>query len=57
MPDFERLYRKLELRIANVEEQRVIIAYHAGLDRARKETAVVVCVAALTFIALRAFTG
>lgn len=53
MPDFERLYRKLELHMANGEEQRVVMAYHAGLDRARKEIAVIFAVAALTFTALR----
>lgn len=57
MPDFERLYRKLELHMADGADQRIVMAYHAGLDRARKEIAIVMCVAALTFIAIRVFTG
>lgn len=53
MPDFERLYRKLELDLAHGEEQRIVLAYHAGLDRARKEIAVISVVAAVVFVLLR----
>jgi hypothetical protein len=57
MADFEQLYKKLDLHMANNEEQRVVMDYHAGPGRARKEIAVMVCVATSIFIAFRAFAG
>jgi hypothetical protein len=42
MPDMERLFRSLELHLEKDPQKReVISAYHAGLDRARKEIALI----------------
>ena len=57
MPDMERLTRDLELHLANEKDKRIIEAYHAGLDRARKEVAVIVASAALVFVVIRAFVA
>lgn len=40
MPDFERPLRSLQIDNAQTDEEKeVVVAYHAGLDRARKEVA------------------
>ena len=53
MPDFERVLRQLEIDMADNDRKLAIKAYHMGLDRARKEIAVIVAVATITFILLR----
>ncbi len=52
MPDFERIFRKIELDLAPTPEAKAYVAgKHAGLDRARKEVLVVVGLIALGGIA------
>lgn len=48
MPDFERPLRQLALDMAKTPQQRAELeAYHRGKDRARREMAIVVLVAAI----------
>lgn len=53
MPDFERITSKLEAEITTENEKLAVLAYRAGMNRARKEVAVIFAVAMLTFVALR----
>lgn len=46
MPDFERITRKLEIDLATNDRKPVITAFHAGLDRARTEVAIIAAIVA-----------
>ncbi len=58
MPDFERPLRDLRLHLAkSPQEKDVIIAYHKGLDQARKEIAVIAFAIALIVLAIAFLIG
>jgi hypothetical protein len=44
MPDFEREFRQLRLDKASEADKRVVSAYFAGMDTARKEVAVIAAI-------------
>lgn len=60
MPDFERATRSLELYLAKTPvEAAYIRGKHDGLDKARKQIAVLFtlfCLSALSFYAISAFS-